>query len=175
MQKLLELIARLLVAIGAINWGLYGAFKVDLVAKLGNKTFATFLYLLIGIAGLYFLLSRDFYLPFLGESAMPCGSMPVMTPSGANTEVKIKVDPNVNVLYWAAEENEKIAENPWTAYDKASNAGVAKSDKEGVAVLKVRHPAKYNLPWGKVKESHVHYRVCNNPILLGRVETAEVS
>lgn len=175
MKKFLEMIARLLVAIGAINWGLYGAFKVDLVAKLGNKLIGKIIYLLIGVAGLYFLFCRDFYLPFLGDSAMPCGSMPVMTPAGANTEVRVTVDPGVNVLFWAAEENDKIKENPWVAYDKGSNAGVAKSDKNGVAVLRVRHPGKYKVPWGSVKESHVHYRVCNNPILLGRVETAAVA
>lgn len=43
-----------LVIIGAINWGLVGAFKFDLVAYLfGNMTYLTrLIYILVGLAGL---------------------------------------------------------------------------------------------------------------------------
>ena len=49
----------LLVAIGALNWGLYGIFNVDLVAKLlGEMTMpARAVYGLIGVAGLLKLVS----------------------------------------------------------------------------------------------------------------------
>ncbi len=49
----------LLVAIGAINWGLYGVFGIDLVAKLlGDMTMgAKIVYGLIGVAGVIKLLS----------------------------------------------------------------------------------------------------------------------
>jgi uncharacterized membrane protein YuzA (DUF378 family) len=49
----------LLVAIGAINWGLVGLFQVDLVAKLlGDMTTgARAVYGLIGIAGVLKVLS----------------------------------------------------------------------------------------------------------------------
>ena len=43
----------LLVVVGAINWGLYGVFNIDLVAKLlGDMTLgAKIVYGLIGVAG----------------------------------------------------------------------------------------------------------------------------
>ena len=49
----------LLVAIGAINWGLVGIFQVDLVAKLLGEMSgpARVVYGIIGVAGLLKLLS----------------------------------------------------------------------------------------------------------------------
>ena len=43
-----------LVALGAINWGLYGLFNIDLVARLlGERTAPAYvIYGLIGVAGL---------------------------------------------------------------------------------------------------------------------------
>ena len=47
-------VASVLVVIGAINWGLFGLFGIDLVAKaLGEMTLgAKIVYGLIGVAGL---------------------------------------------------------------------------------------------------------------------------
>ncbi len=47
----------MLVVVGAINWGLYGAFKFDLVATvLGTSpVLAQVMYILIGFAGVYTL------------------------------------------------------------------------------------------------------------------------
>ncbi len=52
-------IVGILVAIGAINWGLVGIFQIDLVARfLGNMTTgARVVYGLIGVAGLLKILS----------------------------------------------------------------------------------------------------------------------
>ena len=52
-------IAGLLAAIGALNWGLYGVFGIDLVARLlGDMTTASkVVYGLIGVAGLLKLAS----------------------------------------------------------------------------------------------------------------------
>ena len=49
----------LLVAIGAINWGLVGAFQVDLVQRFlgGMPAAARTIYIVIGIAGLLKVLS----------------------------------------------------------------------------------------------------------------------
>lgn len=47
-----------LVVIGAINWGLFGAFKFDVVATvLGTSPqLASVMYILIGLAGVYTLI-----------------------------------------------------------------------------------------------------------------------
>ncbi len=54
-MKGLDITALILVVIGAINWGLIGFFKFDLVASLfGNMSgFSRVIYALIGLAGLY--------------------------------------------------------------------------------------------------------------------------
>ncbi len=54
-MKTLDVIALILVVIGAINWGLIGFFGFDLVAVLfGTMSgFTRIVYVLVGIAGLY--------------------------------------------------------------------------------------------------------------------------
>ena len=54
-MKVLDIIALILVIIGAINWGLIGFFEFDLVAYLfGGQTaiISRVIYGLVGIAGL---------------------------------------------------------------------------------------------------------------------------
>lgn len=54
-MKVLDVIAGILVIIGALNWGLFGAFHIDVVAMIfGNMPMvARTIYVLIGVAGLY--------------------------------------------------------------------------------------------------------------------------
>jgi len=54
-MRTLNVIALILVIIGAINWGLIGFFEFDLVSTLfGTMTaFTRVIFALIGIAGLY--------------------------------------------------------------------------------------------------------------------------
>ena len=56
-MKTLDYIALVLVAIGAINWGLIGFFNFDLIkAIFGEMTLVTrIIYALVGISGLYSL------------------------------------------------------------------------------------------------------------------------
>jgi uncharacterized protein len=57
-MKFFNVLALLLVLVGAINWGLWGFFQFDLVAWLahGNTTWlARLLYAVIGIAGVWSL------------------------------------------------------------------------------------------------------------------------
>ena len=59
MSNRLDLIALLLVIVGAVNWGLVGLFEVDLVAELVGEEFGTVnivsraVYILVGLSGLY--------------------------------------------------------------------------------------------------------------------------
>jgi uncharacterized protein len=175
--KTIEYISLVLIVVGALNWGLYGVFKFDLVAWLGQHSMpeiATIIYILIGAAALVHIFSRDYYLRFLGDSAFPCGSLMVKEPRDADTEVAIKVEPFVNVIYWASEPNNEVVDNPWTAYNVFSNTGVARSDSDGHAVLRFRKPAAYKVPSvlkDRKLQPHVHYRVCKSYGMMGRVET----
>ena len=55
-MKALKVVSLVLIVVGALNWGLWGAFQFDLVAALfGGNTSAVsrIVYTLVGIAGLY--------------------------------------------------------------------------------------------------------------------------
>ena len=54
-MKTLDIIALVLVIIGAINWGLIGFFQFDLVAALFGdmSAISRVIYAIVGIAGLY--------------------------------------------------------------------------------------------------------------------------
>lgn len=58
-MRIITAIASILIIIGALNWGLYGLAKIDIVENFfggWNNKFGRVLYILIGIAGLYSLL-----------------------------------------------------------------------------------------------------------------------
>lgn len=57
MGKGMDYTALTLVIIGAVNWGLIGIFKLDLVSLLfGNMTWISrIIYTLVGLSGLYLL------------------------------------------------------------------------------------------------------------------------
>ncbi len=53
-MKAIDVIAAVLVIVGAVNWGLFGLARLDLVAALfGNTIVASIVYTLVGIAGAY--------------------------------------------------------------------------------------------------------------------------
>jgi len=60
MMKALHMIAFILVVIGALNWGLVGFFKYDLVAKIfGDMTMISrIIYDLVGLSGLLLLFTH---------------------------------------------------------------------------------------------------------------------
>jgi len=173
MRLKLQMMAALLLVIGGLNWGIIGVTKVNLLDKV-PRWLSRSVYILVGLAALYNLFRRNYYLPFLGSSAFPCGPMMVKTPDNANVQATVKVKPDVNVIYWAAEEHDAIVENPWLAYGKNSNSGVARSSETGEAVLNVRMPASYKVPSGRVLTPHIHYRVCHHDGMLGPVKTTMV-
>jgi hypothetical protein len=68
-MKFLNMLALLLVLVGALNWGLWGFFQFDLVAWVtgGNTNWmARFAYAVIGLAGVWGL-------GFLGKCKALCG------------------------------------------------------------------------------------------------------
>ncbi|HZN63951.1 MAG TPA: DUF378 domain-containing protein [Tepidisphaeraceae bacterium] len=55
-MKALDGLAAALVAVGALNWGLVGAFNFNLVtALLGQTVLAAIVFVLVGLAGVYFV------------------------------------------------------------------------------------------------------------------------
>ena len=58
-KSTLHTITWILIIVGALNWGLVGILKLDLVAKiLGDmSTISRLVYTLVGLSGLYVLLT----------------------------------------------------------------------------------------------------------------------
>lgn len=55
----LDIVTRILLIAGALNWGVFGMFKVDLVAGIFGffgGWLVTTVYLLVGLSGLYELI-----------------------------------------------------------------------------------------------------------------------
>ena len=178
-RKLLFKIAILLLIIGGLNWLFVGIFDVNLVSTIfGKGTLATIIYSLVGISALAIMFDRDTYLPFLGPMVAPCSVLQNREPPGATKEVKVIVTPNTKVLYWAAEpaSDKLTAINSWKqAYLDYDNAGVTTSNGEGVAILKVRDPQSYKVPFKGQLQPHVHYRVCGEAGWMGKINTIFVN
>ena len=117
---MLKKISMILVTIGALNWGLIGVTNFNIVDQISNNIGQKFnlnkiIYIIVGIAGIYFAtfaFKRDNMLPFLGITVFPCNSLQIRIPDNANKSVSIKVKPNSNVVFWAAEpkNTDKIVE-----------------------------------------------------------------
>ena len=62
-MKTLDVLARALVIVGALNWGLVGIFHFDLVAAIVGRQFgettpiSSAIYILVALAGLYEVVS----------------------------------------------------------------------------------------------------------------------
>jgi len=163
-----------LVLIGAINWGIVGLFGFSVLHKLSNSA-QRVIYTLIGVCGILLALERNTYLPFLGESVYPCTSLVENSPSNADTVVTVSVPPNAVVVYWAAEpQTEPLKLNdPWTAYSKFENTGVAHANSNGEAILRVRRPQPYQVGWlyNRVLIPHIHFRFCDGSGMMSEVKT----
>lgn len=174
-QHKLYAVAILLVVIGGLNWGYVAFTGKDFVTyALGKGALANAIFLFVGLAAIAIAFYRDTYLPFLGQTVMPCSVLQASTPEGADVEIRVFVKPDAKVMYWAAEPANKDLKGlqDWRqAYLSYRNAGVAIADGSGYALLKMRKPQPYFVPLKGELMPHVHYRVCHGEGMLGRVQT----
>ena len=164
-----------LLVLGALNWGFLGALRTNIIERLIGKTIITrIIYLLIGAAALFLAFHRDTYLPFLVETVFPSSVLKEQTPAGATRTVKVNVRPHTKVVYWASEPGDNLNKKSYeVAYGKYENAGVTTSDNKGVAILKVREPQSYMIPF-ETLAPHIHYRQVKESGFLGTVRTIQV-
>ena len=173
-------IAMILLVIGGLNWGSKAVLGKDLISKLlvDFPMISRVIFGLVGVAALALMFYRDTYLPFLGETVMPCSVLAEKTPDGADTTVSVNVEPGAKVLFWAAEPGMEPLQhiNSWQeAYLKFANAGVTTADSNGHATLRVRHPQPYTVPLKGTLQPHVHYRVCRGEGMMDPVMTTYLS
>jgi uncharacterized membrane protein YuzA (DUF378 family) len=177
LSKKIYMVAIILVLIGSLNWGLIGLFDLNIVKSLFRlirlRTLERFVYVIVGLAGVMLMFSRDTYLPFLGDCVFPCPTLENKTPAHASVSrtFKIKNGANKKVVYWASEPSQSVFDNPWDAYGDYSNFGVTVADNHGNVEVKVREPSEYKVPSGKQLKRHIHYRYCKAPGMLSSVHT----
>jgi hypothetical protein len=152
--------------------------KVNLIQSLMGLTLARIVYGVIGLAALYVAFQRETYLPFLGETVIPCSVLQPQVPDNADTDVAVNgLMPGAKVLYWASEPaTDGLARiKDWRkAYLEFANAGVAVVDEAGHVVLRIRKPQPYAVPLKGRLETHVHWRTCGEAGFLGPVETTPI-
>jgi uncharacterized membrane protein YuzA (DUF378 family) len=177
MYRYTQKLAIALIVIAALNFGFLGLFKVNVIERLIGKTlFTRVLYILFGLAAVTMVFHRDTYLPFLGETVFPSSVLHNQTPAGATRTVVVKVKPLTKVVFWASEPGDGNSLDKKffdLAYGNYQNAGVVQANNKGEAILKVREPQSYNVPF-QTLDPHVHYRSVDSSGILGPVKTAFV-
>jgi uncharacterized membrane protein YuzA (DUF378 family) len=177
-HKMVQKIAIVFIIVGAINWGMIGSLRVNLVERLLGKGsgLSRVVYILVGISALLLAFNRDTYLPFLGESVFPCSVLSDQTPPGATRSITVTAEPGAKVVFWASEPADGSGMPSFEgAYRNYLNAGVATADASGKAVLKVREPQPYTVPFKGKLDAHVHFRICGPTGFVGRIKTIFLS
>jgi uncharacterized membrane protein YuzA (DUF378 family) len=155
--------AKLLLIIGGITWGLYGALRINIIKRiLPSSSAQNVIYLLVGLSALFLMFNRNFYLPFLDQAVLPKSFINKnKEPYNATFSVDIKVPPNSRVIYWASEPSDKKDQIVSVAYGDFQNSGITSANKNGVATLILRKPSSYVVKKALFKKHlkpHVHYR-----------------
>jgi hypothetical protein len=159
--------------LGALNYLTIAAFRFSIIQKITVKeSFAEMVYFIIGICALYVVFNRDTYLPFLGETIIPCNVLQNSYPNNATKKIKLQTLPNSKVVFWAAEPSETgVIVDYKEAYGEFLNSGIATSNDDGIVEINIRDPQPYIVPMKGILNPHVHYRVCDGKGTLGRIKT----
>ena len=156
----LHILVVILLVVGGLNWGSVGAFDYDFVRAV-FKSYSKYIFMVVGIAALYFGLSRDSYLSFLGWFALPESALIPFQPKGANLKIKVKPEEgSTKVVYWGTNPGNVVGElnTPEMAYRNTENTGIVEV-VNGFATLSFKCPQEYKVMFGvKTIKKHIHYR-----------------
>jgi len=163
----------IIILLGALNYLTIAAFRFSIIQKITVKeSFAEVVYFIIGICALYIMFNRDTYLPFLGETIIPCNILIDSEPKDATKKITLQVKPYSKVIYWASEPSiTGLILDYKQAYGDFLNSGVSTSNENGIVEINIREPQPYFVPKKGILEPHIHYRVCDGEGTLGRVKT----
>lgn len=171
----------LFVLIGSLNSGstALGYNLIEIFNTFVNNYYPIpinkIIYLLVTLSAVILMYKRDHWLPFLGKAVLPESLIP-LSNNKLKTDriIKIKVPPNVKVMYWAADKMKDDKQDVFKAYNGYINSGVVKSNKHGIASLPIKTGNGYIVPNGKQIPRHIHYRyVEEDNGMLSRLETVK--
>lgn len=185
------LILKIIVIIGALNWGLVAIDErfniVKLIANLfpsgSNELVERIIYIIVALSTIYIMLHRKTYLPFLDITIVPVSKF-LSESKQKDFELEIVIDAKggEKVIYWAANKSElsekdnkniKVSDHN-KGYGNFENSGVSIVDKDGKAKLYVKCPQQYYVKYNKILPKHVHYRIVTKG-KLGEVKTINLS
>jgi hypothetical protein len=170
---LLKMIMLVLVFIVATNGVLsnYGFNAFNKFDSMIGIDVSKLIYFITGISIILLATNKYTWLPFLGDTVIPSILIPE-TKNVGDTTIKIKITPNTKVAYWSALPSTNKKPYVDIAYGNYSNAGVSKSDKDGIATLTFNKGTGYIVPSGKFIKPHIHYRELTTEYsMIGPVKT----
>ena len=174
----LYMIVVFVVVLSSAAWLFIGAMMQDLHFAL------RIVMMVVGLLAIIIMSSRDLYLPFLGDTALPAAVLPNTIARG---NVVLAIDglpPNVKVVFWAASPGASVGDTPQAAYSAAAgknpNGGITTSTADGVAHITIDCPQNYKvnrLGIDKVLPKHVHFRYAlpDSPGLFSPVLTKNIN
>ena len=155
------MLARVFMVIGSINY-LSGVLLNTSFNNYLPKTIVPIIIIIIGLSGLYVGFNRDYYLPFLGECAIPLKDINPYPKSDKTQTYKLSGLPNnTKVIYWAAEPSESINTDPFKAYGNYKNSGSDITNDDGELDINLEIPGEYSVSkfgFPKRIKRHLHYR-----------------
>jgi len=177
-QIWMYLVAKILVIVGALNWGLIAINPEYNILNNFNDIVRRVILVIIGLSAVYVSLQRKTFLPFLDECEMPVFNYLTDTTKdklnkmgeGYNKLI-IKIpegETGTKIVYWAATPNDNVQENPTKAYSDFNNSGIADIEN-GVAVIAVKCPAEYIVPIAGRLPRHIHFRIVDKDGMLSKI------
>jgi uncharacterized membrane protein YuzA (DUF378 family) len=175
----LVIFAKLLLIIGGITFGIYGLFNVNIIKKvLQDKNMSNLFYICIGIAAVFLMFNRNFYLPFLDKTVMPKVFIGKdQKPLNATFSVEVTAQPHSRIIYWASDVSgsDVFVE---TAYGEFENSGITTADSNGKAHLILKKPESYKIKkigFNKTLKPHIHYRYSLSNGMMSDIQTRYIS
>jgi hypothetical protein len=152
----LDLIARLLLVIGGLNYLFMSTVNVNIFLYI---PYPRLLSIFIGLSAAYFVFNRDYYLPFLGKSVIPIGPK---KPTENLRQIKlIGLPQNTTVISWGSKESSGDFDNYMSAYGDYANTDISRTNEKGEVTVELPCPSAYHISkFGidKKLEKHIHYR-----------------
>jgi uncharacterized membrane protein YuzA (DUF378 family) len=180
------IILKILVIIGAINWGLialdpkFNLFEIltYIFPENHRELIKKIIYIIISLSAVYVMLQRKTFLPFLDVSIAPVSKF-LKESKQKDVELEIVIDAKggEKVIYWASNKrdpDDKSINDYLKAYGDYDNSGISTVDKDGKAKLYIKCPQEYYVKHNKILPKHLHYRILTKG-KLGEVKTVNLS